>query len=52
MDQCYTCWPGANGCQPVRDYDRLFVSEHGRVSGAHAMKVCSAPFGGSEWICF
>ncbi|KAL4428117.1 hypothetical protein ABPG75_002206 [Micractinium tetrahymenae] len=37
--QCYTCWPGAAGCTALRDYDRLVVSEHGRVSGAHAMRA-------------
>ena len=37
--QCYTCWPGANGCKAVTDYDRLVVTEHGRVSGMHEMKA-------------
>lgn len=36
--QCYTCWPG-EGCTPVEEYDRLVVSEHGRVSGADAMRA-------------
>ncbi len=36
--QCYTCWPG-EGCQPLVQYKRLVVSEHGRVQGAHAMKA-------------
>ena len=37
-DQCYTCWPGA-GCQPLTQYNRLTVSEHGRLSGRHQMKA-------------
>jgi cathepsin X len=37
MDQCYTCVPGAGGCSPVKTYNRLMVSEHGRVKGRHAM---------------
>ena len=41
MEQCYTCWPGAGGCSPVSDYDRLTVAEHGRLSGEAAMKVCT-----------
>lgn len=36
--QCFTCWP-ESGCKPVADYRRLTVSEHGRVSGAEAMKA-------------
>lgn len=38
QDQCFTCWPGA-GCQPITKYNRLRVSEHGRLSGIHAMKA-------------
>ena len=36
--QCSTCWPG-KGCLPVASYARLTVAEHGRVSGAAAMKA-------------
>lgn len=36
--QCYTCWP-QGGCEPLKDYDRLVVAEHGRVSGRAAMKA-------------
>ncbi|EIE25448.1 cysteine proteinase [Coccomyxa subellipsoidea C-169] len=37
-DQCFTCWPDS-GCQPLKDYNRLVVAEHGRLHGAHAMKA-------------
>lgn len=37
-DQCYTCWPGM-GCEPLKDYNRLVVREHGRLHGRHAMKA-------------
>lgn len=36
--QCYTCWPGS-GCEPLEEYQRLTVSEHGRIHGRHAMKA-------------
>ena len=36
--QCYTCWPDS-GCQPLDDYQRLVVGEHGRVEGAAAMRA-------------
>lgn len=36
--QCFTCWPG-KGCAAIDNYHRLTVSEHGRVSGRHAMKA-------------
>mmetsp|Transcript_3389 Transcript_3389/g.9792 ORF Transcript_3389/g.9792 Transcript_3389/m.9792 type:complete len:238 (+) Transcript_3389:1122-1835(+) len=41
MDQCFTCTPpvGIEGCSPVKVYNRLMVSEHGRLSGRHAMKA-------------
>lgn len=39
MNQCFTCWPGAEGCTAVRDYQRLVVSEHGGVKGARKMKA-------------
>ena len=32
------CWPGA-GCKPIKHYKRLTVKEHGRISGAEAMKA-------------
>ncbi len=38
--QCFTCDPAPpyNGtCIPVTDYERLTVSEHGRVSGRDEM---------------
>eukprot|EP00891_Asterochloris_glomerata_P000467 jgi/Astpho2/467/Aster-03513 len=38
VDQCFTCWPG-EGCKAIDDYERLVVSEHGRVSGSDAMKA-------------
>ena len=31
--------PGEGGCSPIRTYNRLFVAEHGRISGRHAMKA-------------
>jgi cathepsin X len=34
--QCYTCTP-ENDCEPVRDYKRLVVSEHGKLKGRLAM---------------
>jgi cathepsin X len=37
--QCYTCWPGAAGCEPIKQYKRLVVGEHGRVEGAAAMRA-------------
>ncbi|PSC75366.1 Cathepsin Z [Micractinium conductrix] len=37
--QCYTCWPGAEGCEAIQEYQRLVVVEHGRVSGAAAMRA-------------
>jgi len=39
--QCYTCWPGEEGCKPVPDtgYDRLVVSDYGSVNSAEEMKV-------------
>ncbi|KAG2485845.1 hypothetical protein HYH03_015428 [Edaphochlamys debaryana] len=37
-EQCYTCWPG-EGCQPIYDYNRLTVSEHGKIKGIHQMKA-------------
>lgn len=37
-DQCFTCWPGS-GCKPIKNYHRLTVSQHGRVSGADDMKA-------------
>ena len=33
----HRCVPGVAGCSPIRTYDRLFVSEHGRLAGRHAM---------------
>lgn len=36
--QCFTCWP-STGCNPVPEYHRLTVEEHGRVSGRHQMKA-------------
>lgn len=30
MQQCFTCWPDST-CEPIYDYKRLTVSEHGRV---------------------
>ncbi|KAK9803659.1 hypothetical protein WJX72_009115 [[Myrmecia] bisecta] len=38
LDQCFTCWPGS-GCNPISEYNRLMVSEHGRVRGAKDMKA-------------
>jgi cathepsin X len=38
QDQCYTCWPGS-GCQPLTQYNRLTISEHGRLAGRHQMKA-------------
>jgi cathepsin X len=35
-DQCFTCWP-ATGCNPVPNYNRLMVSEHGRIGGRDQM---------------
>lgn len=29
---------GQDGCKAIPDYDRLVISEHGRVSGMHEMK--------------
>ncbi|KXZ43314.1 hypothetical protein GPECTOR_94g636 [Gonium pectorale] len=37
-EQCYTCWPD-EGCKPVYDYNRLTVSEHGKLKGIHQMKA-------------
>ncbi|PNH09602.1 Cathepsin Z [Tetrabaena socialis] len=37
-EQCYTCWP-EDGCLPVYDYNRLTVSEHGRLKGVHQIKA-------------
>lgn len=37
-DQCFTCWPNS-GCMPIKDYNRLMVVEHGRLSGLKAMKA-------------
>ena len=40
--QCFTCWPtpdGKNSCKPIKEYQRLVVSEHGRVEGRAAMKA-------------
>lgn len=37
--ECFTCWPGSEGCDPVYDYQRLTVSEHGQLAGAFQMKV-------------
>ncbi|MEW5312945.1 MAG: hypothetical protein WDW38_004543 [Sanguina aurantia] len=37
--QCFTCWPGGEGCVAIYDYKRLIVSEHGRVSGRSDMKA-------------
>lgn len=42
--QCFTCWPVAGespaaGCKRLKNYHRLTVSEHGRVSGRAAMKA-------------
>ena len=42
-DQCYTCWPGT-GCEPLKEYNRLVVREHGRLHGRHAMKAEARPF--------
>jgi cathepsin X len=39
IDRCFTCVPGEGGCSPIRTYNRLFVAEHGRISGRHAMKA-------------
>ena len=39
LDQCFTCWPGAKNCNPIADYQRLMVTEHGRLSGEADMKV-------------
>ena len=39
IDRCFTCVPGEGGCSPIRTYNRLFVAEHGRLAGAHAMKA-------------
>eukprot|EP00892_Ulva_mutabilis_P004905 jgi/Ulvmu1/2787/UM140_0017.1 len=38
MNACYTCEWGAAGCYPIKEYRRLKVSDHGRVSGRAAMK--------------
>jgi cathepsin X len=35
-NQCYTCTP-MGGCSPVKTYNRLMVSEHGRIKGREAM---------------
>ncbi len=40
--QCYSCNPAplenkTSGCVPVRHYQRLTVSEHGRLSGREDM---------------
>ncbi len=40
--QCYTCWPSSSGqddCEPIIDYQRLVVEEHGNVKGREAMKA-------------
>ena len=44
MGQCFTCWPGAANCNPIHDYQRLTVAEHGRLSGEAAMQVCVCVF--------
>lgn len=36
--QCYTCWP-EDGCQALYDYNRLTVSEHGKVVGAFQIRA-------------
>ncbi|GIL70709.1 hypothetical protein Vretifemale_1425, partial [Volvox reticuliferus] len=37
-EQCYTCWPD-EGCVPLYDYNRLTVSEYGRLKGINEMKA-------------
>jgi len=40
--QCFTCWPGStpdSNCDEIDNYKRLFVEEHGRVSGRKDMKA-------------
>lgn len=39
---CFTCWPtsdGTSSCKRVKEYNRLTVSEHGRVHGRAQMKA-------------
>ncbi|WIA30454.1 hypothetical protein OEZ86_000538 [Tetradesmus obliquus] len=36
--QCFTCDP-AGACEPVYDYKRLVVSQHGRLQGRQQMKA-------------
>ena len=36
--QCFTCWP-EDGCQALYDYNRLTVSEHGKVMGAFQIRA-------------
>lgn len=31
--------PAGSGCQPLKEYHRLTVAEHGRLAGRHAMKA-------------
>jgi cathepsin X len=39
--QCYTCWPGHEGCAPIGDeaYDRLVVSDYGNIHSVEEMKA-------------
>ena len=40
LHECYTCWPGSSeGCAPVKTYERLYATEHGRVSGREMIKA-------------
>lgn len=36
--QCYTCTP-SNDCEPLYDYNRLVVTEHGVIKGRQQMKA-------------
>eukprot|EP00958_Prasinococcus_capsulatus_P018884 scaffold2261_cov405-Prasinococcus_capsulatus_cf.AAC.15 len=38
MNQCFTCSPGG-GCEPVEEYHRLMISQHGDCSGYDKMKA-------------
>mmetsp|Transcript_7493 Transcript_7493/g.14734 ORF Transcript_7493/g.14734 Transcript_7493/m.14734 type:complete len:336 (-) Transcript_7493:359-1366(-) len=37
-EQCFTCWPNGT-CAAIYEYNRLTVSEHGRLQGAFQMKA-------------
>jgi cathepsin X len=40
LHECYTCWPGSlKGCEPVKTYERMYATEHGRVSGRKMIKA-------------